>query len=95
MEKTFYEPFKCIAEGTSMEPTIKSGNTITLIKSNHYKINDIVLFNLNNYTFLHRIVCTFISGKKKFFITRGDANNIDDKPIMENQIIGKVVHIEK
>lgn len=88
-------PFSCLAEGHSMYPVINSGDIVTLIPSNKYSKNDIVLFSINSELILHRIVCTFTCAGHEYFITKGDANSYDDEPIPSKQILGKVVQIKK
>ncbi|MBE6158697.1 MAG: signal peptidase I [Firmicutes bacterium] len=75
-----------VASG-SMEPNLKVGDLI-IIQTNdyNYKPGDIVTFKDSNGSFVtHRIVT--ISGNEA--ITRGDANNTVDKPIMLEKIVGK------
>ena len=75
-----------VASG-SMEPNLKVGDLI-IIQTNdyNYRPGDIVTFKDSNGSFVtHRIVT--ISGNEA--ITRGDANNTVDKPIMLDKIVGK------
>ena len=71
----------------SMEPALKIGDLI-VIKTNdyNYKPGDIVTFRDDNGSFItHRIVT--INGNEA--ITKGDANNTVDKPILLDKIVGK------
>ena len=72
----------------SMAPSINSGDLIIISRDNNYKKDDIVTFIDDDICITHRI----IKEENDNFITRGDANNIDDKPITKNQIIGKVIY---
>ena len=75
-----------VASG-SMEPNLKVGDLI-IIQTNdyNYKPGDIVTYKDDNGSFVtHRIVT--INGNEA--ITRGDANNTVDKPIMLEKIVGK------
>ncbi len=75
-----------VASG-SMEPNLKVGDLI-IIQTNdyNYRPGDIVTFKDSNGSFVtHRIVT--INGNEA--ITRGDANNTVDKPIMLEKIVGK------
>ena len=75
-----------VASG-SMEPNLKVGDLI-IIQTNdyNYKPGDIVTYKDDNGSFVtHRIIT--ISGNEA--ITRGDANNTVDKPIMLEKIVGK------
>ncbi len=72
----------------SMEPTIKISDTILIKKSNNYKKNDIVTYkDSSNEYVTHRI----ISVNNDSIITKGDANNTEDNPIKEKEIIGKMI----
>ncbi len=72
----------------SMEPNIHISDTILIKKSNNYKKNDIVTYKDSNDEYVtHRI----ISVNNDSVITKGDANNTEDSPIKEKDIIGKVI----
>ena len=76
-----------VASG-SMEPYLKIGDFIIIKKQNKYDTGDIVTYDVNHeYVVTHRIV--LLNGNE--IITKGDANNTNDKPIVEQQIIGKVI----
>jgi len=79
-----------IASG-SMEPTLKK-NDIILVKVNNknLKEKDIISYiGENDAIITHRVIRI----EKNKLIVRGDANNTDDTPIDNTQVIGKVVHI--
>lgn len=76
-----------VASG-SMEPTLNV-NDIILIKKGDYQIGDIITYYDENKQFItHRIV--FLDNEK--VITKGDANETNDTPINEKDIIGKYVY---
>lgn len=52
------------------------------------KVGDIISYNDENYIITHRI--REINSK---IVTKGDANNADDTPIIKENVIGKVVKI--
>lgn len=72
----------------SMEPKIKSGDYILVIKSKEYKKGDIVTYFHDGYYVTHRIES--INGNK--VVTKGDANNKEDEVFDSNSIIGKFVY---
>jgi signal peptidase I len=72
----------------SMEPVIKVNNLIIVKKQKEYHEVDIVTYKKGKDYINHRIV--EIDGEE--IITRGDANNTNDKPFKEDQIIGKYVY---
>ena len=72
----------------SMEPVIKVNNLIIVKKQKEYHEGDIITYKKGKEYITHRIVN--IDGEE--IITRGDANNTNDKPFKEDQIIGKYVY---
>lgn len=79
---TFFE----IVSG-SMSPTIEKGDMIFVKLDTDYKVGDIVSFKDNDSIITHRI----IEKNDNYYVTQGDANNVADKPIKEDQIIGKTI----
>lgn len=71
----------------SMEDGIHVGDYILITKRSNYKIGDVVTYKIDNYYITHRIV--EINDDK--VITKGDANNTEDKAISKSDIIGKVM----
>ena len=72
----------------SMEPNIHVNDLIIIKKSNNYKVNDVVTYKDGNDFVTHRIV----SISKDQIVTKGDANNVEDKPIKEGSIVGKMIY---
>lgn len=78
--------------GHSMEPFIYNGENVTLIRSDVYKKNDIILYRRTNGKFvLHRIYQV----KKDGFVLLGDHQSLKEFPIYQEQIIGKVISYER
>lgn len=74
----------------SMEPNINIGDIAVVLQCDSDKLDmgDIIQYNGNNCTVIHRIVDK--SGDA--YITKGDANNSPDlMPVKKSQVIGKVV----
>ena len=84
--------FYYVASG-SMTPTIPVGSLIVVRDTNYINIEneDIVTFKgLGNTLVTHRV--REVSGDGQSFITRGDANNMDDPmPVTVEKLVGKVV----
>lgn len=71
----------------SMEDNIHVGDYILIYKKNDYQIGDVVTFSKDGYFVTHRI----IKKDNKKFVTKGDANNLEDDEITIDDIVGKVV----
>ena len=73
----------------SMSPEITTNDLILVKVTKDVKKGDIVTFTDGDNLITHRIV--EVNGPS--YITKGDANNTNDKTVLESQIIGKVVKI--
>ena len=72
----------------SMEPNIHISDIILVKENDNYKESDIVTYkDSSNEYVTHRIV----SVSDDIIVTKGDANNAEDSPIKEKDIIGKVI----
>ena len=69
----------------SMQPALQIGDVIIVKKSNNYSERDIITYSNGLTTITHRIIA--INNDK--VITKGDSNEVDDKPINKEQIVGK------
>lgn len=81
---TFFE----VATG-SMANTINIGDIVVVKVNEQFTENDIIVYKEENSFITHRVIK--IDGEN--LITRGDANNSEDKPIKANQILGKVKYV--
>lgn len=73
----------------SMEPELSVGDLLIITEQESYSLDDIVVYQDAGMAITHRIV----SVTEDEVITRGDANNTDDAPILPEQIKGKVVGV--
>lgn len=78
-------------ETGSMEDKIHAGDYILLFKRNDYRVGDVVTYQIDGYFVTHRIIK--IENDK--VITKGDANNLEDKETNISQIEGKVIYCGK
>lgn len=81
---TFFE----VATG-SMSPTIEIGDVVIVKLTKEVEENDIIVYKENKSIITHRL----IEKDEQQLITRGDANNSEDKPITENMVLGEVIKI--
>lgn len=80
----------------SMEPAIKTGSMVIVRPAENYKINDIITFNpvgkADKTPITHRIHDIRVQGGTPIYITKGDANEVQDlTEIGQYQIIGKMI----
>lgn len=71
----------------SMEEKIHVGDYILIYRKKSYNVGDVVTYTSNDGFITHRIIKK--EGGK--IITKGDANNAEDKEIVESTIVGKVI----
>jgi len=82
---TFFE----VASG-SMEPTLQIDDVILVkITKENLAKGDIIAFVSDNTVITHRII--YMEGDT--LTVKGDNNNIVDKPITTNQVIGKIIKV--
>ena len=71
----------------SMEPELPVGALVIIQKQDSYSAGDVVTYQEENGTLVtHRLM----SVKNGVAVTKGDANNTEDSPILLKQIRGKV-----
>jgi signal peptidase I len=81
----------------SMRPDIPPGSLVLVhsVPVTSLRIGDVIThIDTNNpkITISHRIIKIYKqNGKVRTFITKGDANRVADKPVVEGEIMGKVV----
>lgn len=81
----------------SMKPTLKINDIIIIKPSNNFKVGDIVIYEEEDskISIAHRI----IKINEDTIITKGDANNTEDKPVLKSKVkkiyVGKISYIGK
>lgn len=73
----------------SMMPTIQVGDVVIVKITEEVNENDIIVYQDEESIITHRL----IEKNEERIVTRGDANNSEDKPIEQNMIIGLVIKI--
>ena len=71
----------------SMSGTIEINDVVIVKINDNIKENDIITYQLDDTIITHRL----IKIEDNQLITKGDANNAEDKPIEKKSVIGKVV----
>ena len=84
----------------SMEPELKKGDAIIIkkVSEDQLRVNDIVTFKINGEIITHRIVRIDDVNSEKFYITKGDNNNVEDSDELrfsdiEGKKIIKIPHL--
>ena len=83
-----------IATG-SMSPNINTGDVAIIRKCNPNDVivGDVIQYQMEGYTVVHRIVEKTQSNGEVTFITKGDNNDSPDfDPVNEEQLIGKAIY---
>ncbi|MEJ2430234.1 MAG: signal peptidase I [Deltaproteobacteria bacterium] len=86
------------APGTSMHPTIRNGDLITVkpVAPAKLKRGDIILYRFHTGFIAHRLVnIEERSGRGLSFTLRGDASTTCDHPVEPEQVLGKIVCLER
>jgi signal peptidase len=82
-----------IVNGVSMVPAMKAGDLAIMqeVELETIQVGDIIQYRRYGDLVLHRVVRIEMRSEGPQFITRGDANNVDDDPVPANAVMGKVV----
>src|SRR5437899_4737634 len=91
------------AAGASMQPTIEDGELITVapVGPGSVKRGDILLYQNERGVFAHRMVgvvkgtVTIDGGDSPPYLLRGDASVSCDAPVQLEQVIGRVVAVQR
>lgn len=76
----------------SMEPQIHIKDAVFTKQENNLKEGDVIAFEQGNAVTVHRIVKVYTEGENVLYQTKGDANNIVDKGLVQKtQVKGKVI----
>ena len=89
--------FRLKVFGNSMKPFIKDGDIIG-VKKVDYKgisIGDVILYYVDKKVFAHRILYKRRRDGGEFLIVKGDFVGSFDFKVQPEQVLGKVVKIEK
>jgi len=83
------------ARGLSMFPFLWTGDKIIIRYETNVNIGDIVIFRKGEEMFCHRIIKTLEIGGHRYYQTRGDSLFTPDEPVTIDEILGKVIRIER
>lgn len=77
----------------SMRPTINEGDLVIIEKVDieDIKAGDIIIYKVDNYSVIHRVIMILKDSNEISLITKGDNNpNRDLEPVKKNQILGRL-----
>ncbi len=73
----------------SMGEAVEPGDWIVVKYSKNIKLDDIITFKQDGEFITHRVIEAY----QGTYVTKGDANDVKDDPITQEQIVGKVVKV--
>lgn len=82
-----------LVSGVSMDPALAAGDIVITseVSAEEIVVGDIIRFRHHDTYILHRVVEIENESGRIYFITKGDANNVKDPPVLESQLEGKVI----
>jgi signal peptidase I len=82
-----------LISGNSMNPVLYPGDVVITktITPESVQVGDVIQFQHDGVDVVHRVLAVQNTDSTLVFITRGDNNNVDDAPVMAEQLEGKVV----
>ena len=83
------------AIGLSMFPLIRTGDRITVTPQKNFVIGDLIVFVREDNVVCHKLVKSFDKDGVMYYQTRGVSHFGLDEPVTVDQILGKVVKIER
>lgn len=85
------------ARGGSMSPFIRDGDILKVkpVEISEIKLGDVIFYRTENRIVAHRVIKK-VSGKDKaFLVTKGDSSPNSDEPLHAENLLGKVVTLER
>ncbi len=82
-----------LVSGGSMQPALRVGDVVITrdVSPDDVRVGDIIRYRNGDVYVLHRVVAIEENGAA--LIARGDANNVDDPPVLPTQLEGKLVFV--
>lgn len=81
--------------GLSMFPLIASGDRIVITPQGEINIGDVIVFVRADAMVCHRLAHVFERDGIEYYVTRGDNCTDLDESVTSDQIVGKVIRIER
>lgn len=83
--------------GHCMSPLLEPGEIIIVepIRIDQAHVGDVILYQKNTRLEAHRLLRKSSSGGRPVLITKGDNHGYFDLAVQENQVLGRVISVEK
>jgi hypothetical protein len=83
------------ATGWSMLPTLWPGDTLVVdrVTRDLIKVGDVVLVGRDGRLCAHRVVAVAGDSRNPHWLTQGDAMLAPDRPVNENELLGRVAYV--
>jgi signal peptidase I len=83
------------ATGWSMLPAVWSGDTLLVerVMPRDFRVGDIALVGREGRICAHRVVSVPGDSRSPWWITQGDAISTPDRPVSENELLGRVTQL--
>jgi signal peptidase len=83
------------ATGWSMLPAIWSGDTLVVerVRPEQLRVGNIVLIGRDGRLCAHRLISTPLDSGNSHWIVQGDALRAPDKPVREDELLGRVEYV--
>ncbi len=83
--------------GSSMVPNMKSGDMVVIapLAGQPLELGEIVAIRSGIQVAVHRLVRIYSDKRGTWYVTRGDSHSNNDPPVRQEQIIGRVIGVEK
>jgi signal peptidase I len=81
--------------GWSMLPTVWPGDTLVVerISPDQVRIGDVVVVARDGKLCEHRVISIAEDSGNRQWITRGDALSVPDRPVLENELLGRASYL--
>jgi signal peptidase I len=83
------------ATGWSMLPSVWPGDTLVVerVKPDLVQVGDVVLVGRDGRLCTHRVVSRVEGSGNPYWITQGDSMPTPDRPVAENELLGRVAYL--
>ncbi len=83
------------AQGYSMFPTVRPGDVLIVerVSLQQVKVGDVVVMSRSSGLLSHRVISIGRDAESALLITRGDTSVVDDLPVRESHLLGRIGYV--